>query len=323
MIVSRRRFVNLAAAAPLLAGASANALPSAPRSAQNAGWSRFSLGDFEITILSDGHLTLPTTVIGVDAPREEVVAFLNERYLDPETNYGHTNHVLIDTGAARVLVDVGSGDKFQPTVGRLVDNLEAAGVDPSDVTHVALTHAHPDHVWGMMDDFGDEPRFPEAAYAISAAEFDWWTAEGRENEVPEEMQGFVIGAKNALSPVAERTTMMKDGDEVAPGVRMIATPGHTVGHMSVMVESGGEALLVLGDAISHAHVSFERPRWAFAFDMDGAQAAETRLRLLDMAATDRIAVSGYHLPFPGVGHVARDGDAYRFMPALWRWTDEG
>lgn len=326
MIVTRRRFLTASAAAPLLAAGAPFSLPAlaatgAPQTAQNAGWSRFSLGAFEITMISDGALIIPTTAIGVNADRAEVQDFLTERFLDPEMIYSHTNHALIDTGAARVLVDVGSGANFQPTAGRLVSNLEAAGVDPASITHVALTHAHPDHVWGMMDDFGDEPRFPEASYAIGAAEFDWWTAAGRADEVPAEMQGFVVGAQNALAPVAEQTSMVEDGAEIAPGVRMIATHGHTLGHMSVLVESEGEALLVLGDAVNHVYAGFERPGWHAGFDMDKETAAITRRRVLDMAATDRIAISAYHFPFPGVGHVARQGEAYRFAPALWRWSD--
>ena len=321
MIVSRRRFVQTAAAAPLMGAATALATPGAPSTGQNDGWSRFSLGSFEVTIVSDGNLVVPTTTLGENAPREEVSAFLESRFLDPEVNYSHTNHVLIDTGSARVLVDVGSGDKFQPSAGKLLENLEGAGIDPASITHVALTHAHPDHVWGMMDDFGDEPRIPEARYAINAVEFDWWMAEGRANEVPEAMQAFVVGAQNALKPVAERMSMVADGAEIVPGVRMIATYGHTIGHMSVMVESDGAAMLVAGDAIAHRDVSFERPDWHFGFDMDKEQAVATRKRLLDMAATDRIALAGFHLPFPGVGHAARQGDAYRYVPALWKWGE--
>ena len=100
---------------------------------------------------------------------------------------------------------------------------------------------------------------------------------------------------------------------------MIATPGHTPGHLSVVVESNGQQLIALGDAMSHAQASFARPEWYNGFDMDGEQTVATRKRLLDMAATDRMAVLGYHFPFPGVGHVMRDGDAYRFVPALWQF----
>lgn len=319
-VINRRSFV-AGCAAPFVLGAvrPVRAAIGGPDGEQVAGFTRFSLGEFEIIIVSDGNLATPANLLGVNAEGDELATFLERRFLDPITNYAHTNHVVINTGDAMVLVDVGSGDKFQPTAGRLLENMEAAEIDPTDITHVALTHAHPDHVWGMMDDFGDEPRFPEATYAMGAGEFDWWMKEGRVDDVPDTMKPFVVGARNALSPVSENTVMLQDGGEVVSGVRLIATPGHTYGHMSVVVESGGESLLVLGDAINHAHVSFERPEWQFGFDFDKQQAVATRKRLLDMAATERMAVSGYHLPFPGVGHVAKLGDAYRYVPALVKW----
>ena len=318
MKLTRRGILGTALAAPALITAPVRAAVTAP-DLQNSGYFRFELGDFKITILSDGNLTTPTQIIGTNRPREEVTAYLQDRYLDPASNYAHTNHVLIDTGEAKVLVDVGSGEKFQGTAGRLVVNMERAGIDPGDVTHVALTHAHPDHVWGTLDVFEDEPRMPEASYAIAATEFDWWMAEDRINQVPEMMQGFVVGAQNALRAVADRTAMVQNNAEIVPGVTMIDTPGHTMGHMSVMVESGGDALLILGDAINHAYVSFEHPDWHFGFDTDKEMAAATRKRLLDMAATDRIAVAGYHLPFPGVGHVAKRGEAYQYLASPWQW----
>ena len=325
MRVSRRHFLTASAAASALAaplgGSLADAAPSAPSAAQNAGWYRFSLGDFQITIASDGNLVTPTTLIGANVERPTVEAFLKERYFPLDNNYAHTNHVLIDTGSARVLVDVGSGEKFQPTAGKLLANLAAAGVDPSSITHVALTHAHPDHVWGMLDEF-DELRFPEAAYTISAAEFDWWNAAGRVDEVPEAMQAMVVGAQNALKPVAEKTTMLKGDGEIVPGVRMISTPGHTIGHMSLMVESAGQTMLVTGDALNHTAVSFERPNWHFGFDTDKEMASKTRVKLLDMLATDRVTLVGYHMPFPGVGHAAKikgATDSYRFFAAPWLW----
>ena len=321
MTLTRRTILRSALAAPAVLTLPAQAAMTAPEGEQNAGWYRFALGSFEITVVSDGNLLVPTTTIGTNQPREAVTSFLEDRFLDPATNYSHTNLVLIDTGDAKVLIDVGSGDKFQPSAGRVVANLEAAGIDIGDVTHVALTHAHPDHVWGMMDDFGDEPRFPEAEYSIAAAEFDWWMTEGRVDLVPEMIQGFVVGAQNALRPVAERTTMVKGNDQIVPGVTMIDTPGHTPGHMSVMIESEGQSMMVLGDAITHAYASFEHPDWQFVTDIDPDMAVKTRKQLLDRLATDRIAVVGYHLPFPGVGHVLRRGSAYQYVAAPWQWGD--
>jgi glyoxylase-like metal-dependent hydrolase (beta-lactamase superfamily II) len=316
--ISRRHLLNGAAALSVSAAAPAIAETSAPVGAQNAGWFRFGLGAFEITVLSDGALTIPAAGLGANQDAKTVADFLAARFLDPLQNYAHTNHILIDTGAAKVLVDVGSGERFQSSAGRLSANLEAAGVDLSEITHVLLTHAHPDHVWGMIDDF-DEVRLPDAAYVIGAAEFDWWMAEDRVNQVAEAMQAMVVGAQTSLAPVAAQTTMAADGQEALPGIRMIATHGHTPGHMSVLVESEGEGLLVLGDAISHAYISFEHPDWHGGFDVDRDAAVATRKRLLDMAAAERITIAGYHLPFPGIGHVERVGGAYRFLPDLWRW----
>jgi glyoxylase-like metal-dependent hydrolase (beta-lactamase superfamily II) len=318
-VPSRRDILRLAALAPALALPSILTARSAA-AAQNAGWFRFTLGDAEVTIVSDGNLTTPANLLGVNADPEEVKAFLKARFLDPDVNYAHTNHVIVRQGDRMVLTDVGSGEKFQPTAGKLLANLEAAGMSASDVTDVALTHAHPDHVWGSMDDF-DEPRMPEAMHHIGAAERDWWMASDRFDSVPEGMQAFVAGAQNALRPLEDidRIATVANGAEIAPGMTMIDTPGHTFGHMSLAVESAGAKMLVIGDALNHGYVSLERPEWIFGFDLDGAQAVNTRKRLLDMAATEEMVVVGYHFPFPGVGHIVREGAAYRFVPALWRW----
>ena len=319
-MISRRNLLRATLAAPAVIATRALALPGAPE-VQNAGWFRFTLGALEITVVSDGNLVLPANTIGVNQPAKDVFDFLQARYLDPVTHRSHTNHVIVDDGSETVLVDVGSGLKFQETAGRLITNMEEAGIDPGDITQVALTHAHPDHVWGMMDDFGDEPRLPEAAYTIAAAEFDWWMAEDRLTQVPEAMQAMVVGAQNALSPVAERMTMAAGETAVAPGITMVDAPGHTSGHMGVMVESQGEQMLIAGDAINHVYASFEHPDWHAAFDADKDQAAATRKRLLDMCATDGVLLSAYHLPFPGVGHVIRRGGAFQFLPLAWQWGE--
>ena len=154
---------------------------------------------------------------------------------------------------------------------------------------------------------------------MNADEWAFWTADDAASKLAEGFASFAAGAKRNLLPISGRTKRIKPGDEIAPGVRAIASYGHTIGHMSVMVQSQKEQLLITGDAINHAHISFEHPDWEPKVDMDGAQAVISRKKLLDMAATDRLTVVGYHLPFPGVGHVARNGSGYRWVPALWRW----
>ncbi len=316
---NRRDMLFMAAAAPALGlpARQAQAEISAPDAAQPA-YHRFRVGEARITIVSDGYLGVPASGLGVNADPREVAAFLKAHYLSQTQSYAHTNHAVIDLNDARILVDVGAGNRFLPTEGRLMDNLASAGIDPSSITHVVITHAHPDHIWGIRDDF-DEPILPDAEYIIGAAEYDWWMAPGRVLQLPERLQQFGAGAVNSLKTEGLEWTMARDGHEVAPGVRLMATFGHTPGHMSVMVESNDNRLLVLGDSMTHAYISIERPEWVAGFDMEPELTVKTRKRLLEMAASERIAVVGYHFPFPGVGHVMPVDGGYRFIPALWRW----
>lgn len=320
---SRRDILNLAATAPALAlpalaATKATAQTLGAPAAANPAHFRFQLGDVVLTVVSDGHLEVPAGGLGVNADPEEVKAFLESYFLSTELNYSHTNHLVIEHGDATVLVDVGSGNRFLPTAGRLMDNLNAAGIDAGAITHVVITHAHPDHIWGIRDDF-DEALFPDAAYFIGGTERDFWLQDGLVNTVSAGMQQFVVGAVNSLNVDGADWTIMDDGTEIVPGVRVIDTPGHTMGHMSVIIESDGKQLIALGDSMNHAWMSTARPDWVSEFDMDADQTVATRNRLLDMAATDRMAVLGYHFPFPGVGNIVREGEAYRFVPALWQW----
>ncbi|MBV2358962.1 MBL fold metallo-hydrolase [Thalassococcus sp. CAU 1522] len=315
---TRRDLLAMAAAMPALTlPAAARAQLGAPAAANPAHFA-FTLGQARLTVVSDGHLTLPTNGLGVNADPAEVRAFLTAHFLSPDTNYSHTNHLVIELGDAVVLVDVGSGNRFVDSAGRLMANLDAAGIDPAAITHVVITHAHPDHIWGVRDDF-DEAILPDAAYFLGAAERDFWMQDGLVDRVAPEMQQFVLGAVNSINVDGADWTPVGNDDEIAPGIRVIDTPGHTPGHLSVVVESDGAQLIALGDCMTHAYASFQRPDWVNSFDMDAETTVTTRKRLLDMAAADRMAVLGYHFPFPGVGHVMRDGDAYRFVPALWQF----
>ncbi|WP_323784998.1 MBL fold metallo-hydrolase [Thalassovita sp.] len=315
---SRRDILKLAALAPGFAlPGMARAELGAP-SGQNPGYFRFTLGDARLTILSDGYFRVPAAGLGVNADPEDVQAFLTRYFLPTDAGYSHTNHLLIEIGDAVVLVDVGSGNRFFDTVGRLVGNIEAAGIDPGSITHVVITHAHPDHIWGIRDDF-DEAIFPDAEYILGAAEHGYWMQDDLVNMVAPEDQQFVLGAVNSINCDGVDWTLAQDGHEVAPGVRLIDTPGHTPGHMSVVLESGGKQLIALGDSMTHAYMSFRQPGWFNGTDADGETTVATRKRLLDMAAADRMAVLGYHFPFPGVGHVQRENDRFSFVPALWQF----
>lgn len=315
---TRRDLLKMAAAAPAFAmPLAARAELGAPEGG-NPSHFRFSVGDARVTIVSDGYFRLPTDGLGVNADRDEVQAFLKRHFLSPELGYSHTNHLFVEVGDAKVLVDVGSGNRFMENTGQLMGNLEAAGIDPYEITHVVITHAHPDHIWGIRDGF-DEAIIPDAEYLIGEAEQNYWMQDGLVDRVPAEDQQFVLGAVNSINVDGAEWTLVQDGHEVVPGLTMIDTPGHTPGHMSLRVDSGDQSLIALGDSMSHAYTNFAHPEWYNGFDSDGDQTVATRKRLLDMAAEDQIAILGYHFPFPGVGHVQRDGDQYRFVPALWQF----
>lgn len=318
MSPTRRDLMKLAAIAP------AFAMPSAARAqlgapvAGNPTHFSFMIGEAKLTVVSDGYFTLPLSMFGINATPEEVQAFMQAHYLPTDTNYAHTNHLLIEKGDAKLLVDVGSGHRFFDTAGRLVANLNALGIAPDDITQVVITHAHPDHIWGIRDEF-DEPLFPSARYYLGEAERAYWMQDGLVDQVDLTEQQFVVGAINAINAEGVEWELMQAGHEVIPGVTVIDTPGHTPGHMSVLLADGDNSLIALGDSMNHAWMNFAHPGWYNSSDTDGDLAVQTRKRLLDMAATDRIPVLGYHFPFPGVGHVMSEGDSYRFIPALWQF----
>jgi glyoxylase-like metal-dependent hydrolase (beta-lactamase superfamily II) len=228
--------------------------------------------------------------------------------LTPECNLA-----LYQDGTHTVLFDVGSGPDFMPSAGAIVDSLDAQGLAPEDITHVVFTHAHPDHIWGLLDDF-DEPLFYEATYLMGRAEWDYWWNPETVNTIGEARAAFAVGAKRRMAMIEENVTLFDDADEILPGIQAIASPGHTPGHMSFEVRQGGDAALILGDAIGNHHVAFHAPDWRSGSDQDMAQAATTRLALFDRIMTDDMAVVGFHLPDGGMGRVDRSGDSYRFVP---------
>lgn len=321
---SRRDMLKAGGAASVLAAG--GALVPAPalaaadkKGTQVPGYYRFKLGDFEITVLSDGAYALPTALLGTNVTIAEVQAFLAANYLNPHERLSHVNIPLINTGEKLVLVDVGGGMNWMPTAGKLSENLKASGYQPEEVDTVVISHGHPDHIWGLIDEFEEAPRFPNADYVIAATEWDFWTSDQAMTRLPEMFKGFAIGAKKHLTPVAEKTRRIKAGEEVMPGIVTIDTPGHTPGHVSLLVESKGQRLLVSVDTVTHPFISFEHPGWWPRTDLDNSQAEASRRKVLDMAAADKLLMLGYHLSFPGLGHVARMDQAFRWVPATWQW----
>ncbi len=308
-----RRDVLCAMGAGAVATVAAPILTSSLSLAATAS-ARRNLGAYEITVVSDGTLSVPLSFSLPGTPVQDAVALLKAQNL-PSDGTVQTNVTLVRAGDELILVDAGSGPKFQQTAGKLSENLEAAGIKPEKVTKVVLTHAHADHLWGVIDDFDDGERFPNASYVISAEEWDFWTHPDTPTKVPDWLKGMAIGSARILKSIEKKIERRKDGEAIGPGLTYLATPGHTPGHMAVLAENGGQRLLVGGDVLSNNAISFLKPDWHIGSDFDRDQAVKTRGRLLDMLAADRIPLVGFHLAWPGMGMVERDGTAYRFLPS--------
>ena len=301
--LNRRCF--LAAAAAGLAGTSLPAFAAVPY--------RFKQGAFDVTVISDGHLVLPTSFLAPDAPAAEREALLRATGESAAQYNSPTNVTLIGVKDELILVDMGSGDRFMPTAGKLWDNFKAAGIDKRKITKVIFTHGHPDHLWGTIDEL-DELVMPDAAYFVASAEWDFWTGANATRGLPSERAGFVTGARRNYAAIKDKVKMIKAGDEIVSGLRIVETPGHTQGHVSLEL-AGNDGLIVGGDALTHPIISFQHPQWKPTADHVPDQAVATRLKLLDQLAADRSRLIGFHLPYPGVGRVERKDSAYRFVPA--------
>jgi glyoxylase-like metal-dependent hydrolase (beta-lactamase superfamily II) len=273
-----------------------------------------ALGSATLTTVSDGSLMLPGSFIFDPMPKDELAPILAQYGQDSERLTPECNLALYRDGTNTVLFDVGSGPDFMPTAGTIVDSLDAIGLAPEDITHVLFTHAHPDHIWGLLDDF-DEPLFYEASYMMGRAEWDYWWNPETVNTIGDARAAFAVGAKRRMEAIEDAVMLFDDGDEVLPGIAALSTPGHTPGHMAFEVRQGTEAALIVGDAIGNHHVAFAKPGWESGSDQDGITAAATRQMLLDRLSQEQMALVGFHLPDGGMGRAEKEGSAYRFVSA--------
>jgi glyoxylase-like metal-dependent hydrolase (beta-lactamase superfamily II) len=220
---------------------------------------------------------------------------------------------VVNTGKALVLFDTGNGANGfvpRPNGGWLAAQLGPAGFKPDAIDVVVLSHGHPDHVGGLMEN--GKPLFPNARYVIGGVEYDYWAPEGKHSG---EMEKLAAVYRSNTSQIVEKFSFVKPGGEVVPGVRAIEAHGHTPGHLAFLIESGNRQILFWGDCAHHHVASLARPDWHCVFDIDKEMGAATRKRIYDMAATDRLPVIGYHMPFPSIGYVERlNATGYRWLP---------
>jgi glyoxylase-like metal-dependent hydrolase (beta-lactamase superfamily II) len=288
MNLSRRRLLagaSATAAAGLVAGTAPGAAKAPMLNTPAPAFYRFKIGTIEATVVSDGPMATGApgnTFIG--PTQQELGKMMTDLFLPPDKVILDQNALVINTR-----------------------NLKAAGIDPKDIDYLIPSHAHIDHVGGILAEDGSQ-NYPNAQIYISQADLEYWTSDARKGTPGE---GSMLAAKKNLLPNRDRILFYSDGKEVISGVQAMHTPGHTVGHTCFVINSGGNTLYFAGDLVHH-NIIVEKPRMEDAFDTDRQLGIQTRLKQMDMLAAQRMLSLVYHLPWPGLGHFVKQGDGFHF-----------
>jgi glyoxylase-like metal-dependent hydrolase (beta-lactamase superfamily II) len=297
--------------------------PAVPAAPSSPTFFKFAVGDFEAISLYDGTHVMPEfyPTWAPEAKKEEVIAALEHQFLPTDRLYIPFNALVIRTGKDVVLLDSGNGSKARPKLGQVESALAAAGLKPTDITAVFLSHAHADHIGGLLDGSG-KPAFPNAPVYTTETESSFWLSSSPDlskSALPSDAKkGMIAGAQQALDALKSQIKKVKSGDVIVPGLTVQAAPGHTPGHATVKIISSSQELLFLADTAHHPAIMFTNPDWTVAFDANPRLAAETRKKTFSAVATARTRVHLFHMPFPGVGHIRKGpGVSYEWVPEPW------
>ena len=294
-----------------------------PAATQAPGFYRYKVGAYECTSINDGarSFPLPDTFVK-NVPKEEVVAAAEAAYMPKGMVTVPFNPQLINTGSKLVLIDCGNGiATYEPTkgaVGRTMQNLAAAGVDPKSIDVVLISHLDPDHTNGIRAADGSMA-FPNAEIMVPAKDWEFWmsdenAAKAQSNEM---MKNYFNNVRKIYAGIESKVTKYDWGKEVAPGITSVAAPGHTPGHTAFVIASGSSKILIQSDVTNIPEFFRRNPDWHVAYDADPVLAQETRHKFYDMAAAEKATVVGFHFTFPSIGHVEKDGTKYRLIPSAW------
>jgi glyoxylase-like metal-dependent hydrolase (beta-lactamase superfamily II) len=281
------------------------------------GFYKYKVCSVEVTAVYDGIWRKPHDPTFIkNASVEETKAALAKAGLTTEFMPIPLTVIVLKIGDKHIMVDAGSGvGQWQANATNLPANMKAAGIDRSQISTVLVSHFHPDHVWGLMEKGTSAPVFPNAELIVHDTEYNWWTESGRVEKLAEGRRA--AGKRIADNfPTWKNWKLVQNNAEVAPGVRLIAAPGHTPGHSAFLVTSGKEQLMVSNDTMYVPALLAPHPDWQGTYDQDGAMAVVTRRNLVDQVIADKMMICGAHFPFPGAGAFVKDGDAYAFMPVV-------
>jgi glyoxylase-like metal-dependent hydrolase (beta-lactamase superfamily II) len=279
------------------------------------GFYKYKVGSIEVTAVYDGIWRKPHDPTFIkNASVEETKEALAKAGLTTEFMPIPLTVIVLKIGDKHIMVDAGSGvGQWQANATHLPANMKAAGIDRNQIDTILVSHFHPDHVWGLMEKGTNAAVFPNAELIVNGAEYNWWTEPGRVEKLAEGRRAAGKRISDVF-PTWKNWKLVADNAEVAPGVRLLAAPGHTPGHSAFLVTSGKEQLLVSNDMMYVPALLAPHPEWQGAYDQDGATAITTRRKLVDRVIADKMMICGAHFPFPGLGTFVKDGDAYAFTP---------
>jgi glyoxylase-like metal-dependent hydrolase (beta-lactamase superfamily II) len=290
---------------------------------QVPGFYRHKLGDFEVTVVTDGRLVSPLAETYVtNAKKDQVNEVIAANYLPKDAATQTYTPLVINTGSKVVAIDTGLGAgvyaQSKGSAGQYHSNLAASGIDAKTVDAVVISHFHGDHINGLVD-AENKPIFTNAEVMVPAVEWSFWMDDANMSKAAgTPLEGAFKNARRVFGGLGNKVSQYGDGKEVVAGIKAIATPGHTPGHMSYLVSSGPQNMIVQSDITAGmAFLFVKNPDWQLMFDMDKPLAVQSRKRIYDQAVTDKTLVHGFHLPFPGLGYMEKDGSGYRFVPATW------